>query len=410
MKFIRTTAINKLLRLRKRIRVIPGGTSAGKTMGILPILIDRATKEANLEISVVSESIPHLRRGALKDFLKIMRSTGRYIDKNYNRTLLTYTFTNGSYIEFFSADQEDKVKGARRNILYLNEANNLDFETYHQLAIRTDMQVWIDFNPSNEFWAHKELNDDPDTEWLTLTYQDNEALSSSIIKELEKAREKAFFNSTLSAPKLLNKLNIKNHYWANWWKVYGLGMTGTLDGVIFTDWKQIAQVPPEARVLNRGLDFGFTNDPTAGVELYKWNQAIIYHEVMYEKGLLNSEIASKLKTANRLSPCITYADSAEPKSIAEISNYGVRMKPVVKGADSVKFGLDLMQEHEMYVTSSSTNLISELRKYSWDKDKKGNLLNVPVDAFNHAIDAARYGALMGLTKRRRGVTIRVNRS
>ncbi len=164
---------------------MPGGTSAGKTFGILPILIDRAIKTPLLEISVVSESIPHLRKGALKDFLKIMKATGRYVDKNFNRTMLTYTFTNGSYIEFFSADQEDKVRGPRRNVLYINECNNITFETYHQLQIRTSHEIWLDFNPANEFWAYTELQDDEDVEWLTLTYKDNEALPLSIVKEIE---------------------------------------------------------------------------------------------------------------------------------------------------------------------------------------------------------------------------------
>ena len=170
---------------------IPGGTSAGKTFGILPILIDIAAKNPNKEISVVSETIPHLRRGALKDFLKIMRLTGRYKDQNYNRTLLTYHFTNGSFIEFFSADQEEKVRGARRNILYVNECNNIRFDIYHQLAIRTDEDIFLDYNPSLEFWAHTELLGDKDTELIILTYKDNEALQQSIVDDIEQAKEKA---------------------------------------------------------------------------------------------------------------------------------------------------------------------------------------------------------------------------
>jgi phage terminase large subunit len=403
-----TKAIKKLRKLKKRIKVIQGGSSASKTFGILAILINTAASIPNLEISVVSESVPHLRRGALKDFLKIMKLTGRYIDAHYNRTLLTYTFANGSYIEFFSADQEDKVKGARRNILYVNEGNNVKFETYHQLAIRTDMDIWVDFNPSHEFWAHTELQDDPDADWLILTYLDNDALQDTIVRELEKARTKAYFHTHLPAPKLFHRLNIKNHYWHNWWKVYGLGMVGTLEGVIFPDFKQVAMIPPDARIIDRGLDFGFTNDPSASVELYRWNKALVLHENFYMKGLLNSDIASKLKALNTTRSTTTYADSAEPKSIKEISGYGVRIQSVTKGADSIKYGITLLQEQDLYVTSSSTNLISELRKYSWAKDRSGKLLNVPEDAFNHAIDAARYGAMMGINKRRRGVSIRAN--
>ena len=164
--FVYTTAIRKLRGMRKRIKIVPGSTSAGKTYGILPVLIDRATRNFGVEISVISESIPHLRKGAMKDFLKIMKATGRFNPDGWNQTLLTYTFVNGSYIEFFSADQEEKVRGPRRHILYINEANNIRFETYHQLAIRTSREIWLDFNPSLRFWVHEELTDDEDAEWL----------------------------------------------------------------------------------------------------------------------------------------------------------------------------------------------------------------------------------------------------
>lgn len=198
--FIYTTAIDKLRKLKKRIKVIPGGTSAGKTYGIIPIAIDTAIKNNQEEISIVSESVPHLRRGAMKDFEKIMKSTNRWNEKSFSRTLLKYTFSNGSFIEFFGADQSDKLRGARRTRLYVNECNNLSFDTYQQLAIRTSKEIWLDFNPSNEFWAHTELSNDPDAEWLTLTYKNNEALSQSIVREIEKAKEKAKTSS----------------YWDNW--------------------------------------------------------------------------------------------------------------------------------------------------------------------------------------------------
>lgn len=386
--FKRTTAIDKLLKIDSRIRVIPGGSSAGKTFGILPILIDTAIKTDNLEISVVSESVPHLRKGALKDFLKIMKSTNRYIDSHYNRTLLTYTFSNGSYIEFFSVDQEDKVRGPRRNILYINEGNNIKFETYHQLAIRTSLHIWIDFNPSHEFWAHEELLEDEDSKWLTLTYKDNEALPETIVKEIEKAKGKAFFEPELNKD-LFDESNIKSNYWSNWWKVYGLGLTGSLEGVIFSNWSIIDNLPKEADLLGGGIDFGFTNDPSAVVNAYNYNNARIYDEILYEKGLLNNEIANRIKSLGFKSN-MYYADSAEPKSIKELRNYGITIKPALKGADSIRNGINLIQKEHFYVTASSVNLISELRKYSWDKDKEGNKLNKPIDSFNHIIDAIRY--------------------
>lgn len=378
-EFKYTTAISKLRQLRKRVKVVPGGTSAGKTFGILPILIDRAARTPGLEISVVSESVPHLRKGALKDFLKIMKATNRYIDSNYNRTLLTYTFTNGSYIEFFSADQEDKVRGPRRNILYVNECNNITFDTYHQLAIRTSHEIWLDFNPSHEFWVYSELKNDDDVEWLTLTYKDNEALPESIVKEIEKAREKAKTSS----------------YWENWWKVYGLGQLGSLEGVVFSNWTTIDTLPKDARCIGMGLDFGYTNDPTAIVAVYVWNGKRVLDEVCYRTGMVNSDIAAILPKG-----VTVYADSAEPKSIEEIRRAGVNIRPVAKGSDSINFGIQTMQTQEYLVTTSSTNIIKEFRFYCWDKDKAGNTLNKPIDQFNHAMDAIRYHEMMtiGLKK------------
>lgn len=386
-----TTALKKLRRLKKRVKKVPGGTSAGKTFSILPILIDRAAKESRLEISVVSESIPHLRKGALKDFLKIMKVTGRYIDSHWNRSLLTYTFSNGSYIEFFSADQEDKVRGPRRNILYINECNNIKFDTYHQLAIRTDVEIWLDYNPTHEFWADTELSDDPDVECVTLTYVDNEGLSESIVKEIEKAKKKAFYNPDLEGEALFAESNIKNKYWANWWRVYGLGQTGALEGVIFSNWGVVDSIPAEARLLGYGLDFGYSNDPTAIVAVYKYNNQRILDEICYKTGMVNTDVSRNIPEG-----VTVYADSAEPKSIEEIRRTGKRIFPVTKGADSINFGIQVMQDQEYFVTSRSTNLIKEFRSYCWDEDKTGKRLNKPIDDFNHGIDAIRYHEMMSI--------------
>ena len=385
--FTYTTAIKKLRQLSKRVKKVPGGTSAGKTFGILPILINRATKQGCLEISVVSESIPHLKRGAIKDFKKIMRVTGRWRSDGWHGTDLRYTFANESYIEFFSADQEDKVRGPRRNILYINECNNISFETYHQLAIRTDIEIWLDYNPTHEFWIHTELQDDEDTETLILTYQDNEALSPVLVKEIEKARSKAFHN--LEAKDLFSEKNIKSKYWSNWWKVYGLGLVGSLEGVIFNNWSQIHSIPTDAQLISYGLDFGFTNDPTSLIAGYKWNEKLILHELIYKTKMLNSDIIRECKTLCNKAIYIT-ADSAEPKSIEEIKQAGIKIKAANKGADSIRQGIDTLQQYELLVTSSSTNLIKELRNYTWDTDKNGKKLNKPIDAYNHAIDATRY--------------------
>jgi phage terminase large subunit len=371
MDFVVTTAIKKLYKLDKRIKVVCGGTSAGKTFGIIPILIDKAIKNPNLEISIVSESIPHLRRGALKDFLKIMMLLNRYTDVQFNKSTLKYNFTNGSYIEFFSTDMPDKLRGARRTDLYINECNNIPFDAYQQLMVRTSDNIWLDYNPTSSFWVDREVLNGQDVDFITLTYKDNEALPETIVKEIESARVKAS----------------KSNYWKNWWKVYGLGQLGSLEGVCIPDWKEI-QLPDEARILCYGMDFGYSNDATSVVAMYKYNDSYIFDEIIYKKGLLNRDISNLLKTYNVSD--VIYADSAEPKSIAELNHYGHIVYPVKKGRDSINYGLNLINQNKIFITSRSKNLINELRNYIWMTDKQGNVLNKPIDAYNHAIDALRY--------------------
>jgi phage terminase large subunit len=368
--FVRTTVINKIKALTKFVKGIQGGTSAGKTFGVLPVLIDIAAKNPLTEISVVAESIPHLKRGAMKDFKKIMVDTNRFVHSRWNATDFKYTFANGSQIEFFSADNDAKLRGARRDYLYMNEANNMTFHAYTELASRTKQGVYLDWNPVNEFWFHTDLQNDNDVDFIIVNYTDNEACPESALNFINKAKEKAKTSS----------------YWDNWWKVYGLGQIGSLDGVIFNNWQTIDTIPEDARLLGYGVDFGYTNDPTAIVEVYKWNDKRIVNEICYQKGLSNSQIAKFIPTKD-----IVYCDSAEPKSIAELVAYGLNAKGVKKGADSVNFGIQVMQSQSYLVTAQSTNLINELRKYAWDKDKRtGVSLNKPIDMFNHGVDSLRY--------------------
>ena len=374
---LQTTAQSKIRKLRKRVRIVQGGTSSSKTFTILPLLIQYAMDTPNSEISVVAESIPHLKRGALKDFLKIMQWTDNFNSNNFNKSNLTYKFTNGSYMEFFSADQPDKLRGARRDVLFINECNNITFESYQQLSIRTKKFIYLDYNPTNEFWVHTDLINDSNSDFIILTYKDNEALDPAIVKEIEKAKEKAKTSA----------------YWENWWNVYGLGQLGTLEGVIFENYELIDTIPTEAKLIGYGLDFGYSNDPTSLIEVHEYDGKIICNEVIYSTSLLNSDIINLMSHDKRLP---IWADSAEPKSIEEIRRAGYNIKAVVKGADSINFGISVLQQRQMLITKSSVNLIKELRAYSWDVDKTGKKLNKPIDSMNHAIDALRYFAMMQL--------------
>ena len=370
----KTTAQSKIAALRKRVRVVQGGSSSSKTFSIIPLLIHYAKSNPNKEISIVSESIPHLRRGAIRDFVKIMEWVGIMDYNLWNKSTLTYNFPNGSFIEFFSGDQPDKMRGARRDVLFVNEANNLSWETYYQLAIRTREFIYIDYNPSHEFWAHTELINKPDVDYIILTYRDNEALEQSIINEFIKAQEKAK----------------TSEYWANWVKVYVEGQLGRLQGVVFSNWTPVDYLPEHANLIGYGMDFGYSNDPTTLVGIYEADGKTYLDELLYRKGMSNSDIGNYMKQLEIPRSSMIYADSADPKSIAELRTYGFSVMPAQKGKDSIAYGIQLMQDEYFHVTKRSTNMINEFRQYTWLVDKEGKTTNAPIDAFNHCVDSIRY--------------------
>lgn len=378
--FTGTTAIVKLLALEKRRKIIQGGTWAGKTFGIMAVIIDYLTRDEGKSFTVVAESIPAIKKGALNDFKTIMYTTGRWQEKSYNATDRMYRFANGNTIEFNSFDSVGKAQAAgKRTDLFINEAYHINFDIADTLMTRTSGNIWIDYNPTSEFWAHTEILPKADSELIILKYSDNEQVPETIKQDLEEKREKAKTSA----------------YWANWCRIYIDGEIGSLQGVIFDNWSQVDGIPATAKLQGFGLDFGFTNDPTTLVALYTNDQKRYYRELLYQKGLSNGEIAKLCKSLNPTNEII-YADSSEPKSIAEIRNYGVNISAVKKGPDSIKFGISIMQEEPFYITSDSNNYIRELRNYKWDKDNTGKDLNVPVDAFNHCIDGARYVSMMKL--------------
>jgi phage terminase large subunit len=362
-----TTATQKIRNLSKRIRIVQGGSSASKTFSIIMYLIDLAQRDKVPTLtSIVSESLPHLKRGAIVDFLNIMQQQNRFVDANwYKSDPITYTFETGSKIEFFSIDQPRKVRGPRRDRLFINEANNTPFESFEQLEIRTKEFVILDYNPTNEFWVQNELlGKREDIDFIILTYKDNEALDEAIVQSLEQRRNRP-----------------------GWWKVYGEGQLGEVEGRIYKDWKIIDEIPHEARLERHWLDFGYTNDPTAIGDIYYYNGGYIFDEQTYQKGLSNKQIADIILNLNK---AITVADSAEPKSIDEIKSFGVNIIPAVKGVDSIKYGIQMIQDQQISVTKRSVNLIKEYRNYLWMTDKDGRIMNEPEGIWNHHMDGIRY--------------------
>jgi phage terminase large subunit len=283
---------------------------------------------------------------------------------SWNKTDYVYTFPSGSKIEFFSADQPGKVRGPRRDVLFVNEANNIPYETYTQLEVRTKKIIWLDWNPVSEYWWYTDILPTQDVDFITLTYKDNEALETSIVQAIEARRS--------------NK---------NWYRVYGEGQLGEVEGKIYKDWQIIDEIPHEARLERYGLDFGYSNDPTAIVAVYKYNGGIILDEVTFQKGLKNNQIADILKN---VPSALVIADSAEPKSIDEIASYGVSILPAQKGQGSVNRGIQYVQQQRVSVTKKSINIIKEYRNYLWQTDNDGKIINTPDVGFDHAMDALRY--------------------
>jgi phage terminase large subunit len=365
--YSKTTALVKIAKMEKRYRFISGGTSASKTISVLQILIAMCQTDTSPTLtSVVSESFPHLKRGAIRDFKNIMQEHGYWVDSRWNATDYTYTYETGSKMEFFSADQPGKVRGPRRDRLFCNELNNIGQEAFEQLAVRTKEFIIGDWNPVSEFYAYEEyIGKREDVEFLILTYKDNEALSAEIVSEIESRKS--------------NK---------NWWLVYGLGQLGESEGRVYTDWQIIEEIPHEARLERYGLDFGYSNDPTAIVAIYYYNGGYILDEITYQKGLSNKQIADIINNQPR---ALVMADSAEPKSIDELRLHGVNVLATTKGPDSVRQGIQYVQDQRISITKRSINGIKEYRNYLWETDKDGRILNTPIDLWNHFLDATRYG-------------------
>jgi phage terminase large subunit len=366
-----------------KIVINRGGTRAGKTYSICQMLVnwlltgvirDNLALETGVA-SVVRKTLPALKATALKDFEEILANTGYYNLVKINKTDREYKY-KGRVVEFFSVDNPQKIRGRKRNILYCNEGNELDYKTdFFQLLIRTKNLILIDFNPSDPYiWIKEELEDKraaerKDTETIITTYLDNPYLSKEEVAEIESIKDQA-----------LRKVYVKGEY-------------GIVEGIIFPDITVIDELPKNLNKIAIGLDFGFTNDPTAALVCGVKGDNLYIDEVLYSYGLTNLDIAKELKSLK----LEIFADAAEPKSIEEIKRAGLRIKPAKKGSDSIRAGINLLKNYNLHITSRSKGILREQKKYKY-KEEGGKATNKPIDKFNHAFDALRYYASIKLTK------------
>ena len=360
---------------KSKIQIHQGGTRSGKTYSILTALIELCYKNSGLVITICRKTFPALRATAMRDFFEILNNEDIYNPDLHNKSDATYQLW-GNMVEFISIDQPQKVRGRKRDVLFINEANEINLEDWRQLLLRTTGRVLIDYNPSDEFhWIYEEVIPREDAEFFRTTYKDNPFLPESVVMEIERFKTAD----------------------ENFWKVYGLGERGTAQSTIFTHWQEINQIPNEFKLLNIGLDFGYTNDPTAIVRVYTDGHGFAIDEICYATRLTNSDISKVLRDNEVNRSDVVICDSAEPKSIDEIHAHGFNTHGARKGKDSVKNGIQFLHSRPLLVTARSVNLIRELRNYKWKEDKNGKQLNDPVDSFNHAIDAMRYAITFNQT-------------
>lgn len=363
-------------------KVIQGGASASKTFSIMILLVSYAESYPNSLITVAGMTYNHLATGTIRDMKKILEETNRWEPERYNKTEKIYYFPNGSQIEFLSVDNMTS-RGPRRDVLFVNEANGISYETFDQLATRTRDFVILDYNPSAKFWAHEELVEGkPDkTSFLTLTYLDNEALSKQERENIESRKPK------------------EGEEPSNWWTVYGLGQIGSLEGNIYSGWEEVS--PEElhkGKLVRYGLDFGFSNDESALVAIYELEGNITgIEELVYKKSILGSQYANILMSHNIDPNVLIVADSARPEIIAEIKANGYRIIGADKNAGSVKRGIDRVSQRQ--IKYWGYNLKKEYLSYAWRKKRTGEILDEPQDGNDHLMDALRY-AIDDLNKKR----------
>lgn len=375
MKTILTNIVfRKLQKCNAKIHVQQGGTRSGKTYNILLwILFAYCQKNKGKTITIVRKSFPAVRGTVMRDFFQILNDHGLYSEDLHSKSESTYKI-NGNMIEFISLDMPTKIRGRKRDLLYVNECNELNFEDWQQLIFRTSEKVVIDYNPSDEFhWIYDKVLERDDCAFHKTTYKDNPFLSQVIIDEIERLKDTD----------------------EQYWKVYGLGERGQNRSLVFK-FLTCPAIPVDAKLIGRGMDFGFTNDPTALVETYALEGNMYVRELLYRRGMTNQDIAKELANLNIDRRDEIWCDSAEPKSIEELHRLGWNTKSTYKG--EINLGIDMLRRYKLHVTEDSPNVIKEMRNYKFIEDKAGNLTNKPEDKNNHSLDALRYSILNKLSR------------
>ena len=365
-----TVTFDNLLNARERVTQHIGGTRSGKTYAVLQWLVVRGLQE-RLDITIVRKTVPSLKRTVIKDFKEILLNIGIWNDTDFNISDRIYHFNNGSTINFLNTDDAEKLRGVKSDILFVDEASEIDEEAYFQLSIRCTGPIVLAFNPtvSPYHWLRKM----DECERFVTTYRDNPYLPKEMVKAIEDLQDKN--------PK--------------YWKIYGLGEYAPNDKAIFNF--QIVDDIPVEELVGFGMDFGFSNDPTALVAVHKKGDMLYVRELIYETGLTTQDIINKLKKLNIGRDTEIWADSAEPRLIEEIYRSGFNIKPVKKGPDSIRFGIGVLQNFGICVDRKSQNLINELYAYEWATDKYGIQLDKPQGGLDHAIDSLRYLAMSRLS-------------
>jgi len=358
---------------RYNLYINQGGTSSSKTYSILQVIAMYSCVNGGKIITVVGQDIPNLKVGAIRDFAEIVSENdfirNRVVD--YNRTDRVYRFNTGSIVEFRSYGNSQDAKSGKRDGLFINEADGIGYDIYEELAVRTSGAIWIDYNPTQVFWVHKNLLKKPGVRFIKSTFEHNPFLDERV-----RAKILAYKDTD------------------EWrWKVYGLGEVGVLEGAVFTNWEICSKFPEECKWIAYGQDFGFTNDPSTLIRVGLKSGELYVQELMYETGLTNMDISAKYEEFELARNAEIIADSAEQKSIQELNVFGWNVFEAIKGKGSIILGIDVLKRYKINITAGSKNIINEFNNYAWKKGRDGEYQNTPIDNFNHAIDAIRYVAL-----------------